>query len=59
MESNPSQPTAALNVNNESKCPFHGGSLKQSAGAGTRNPQRSRDPRQFHVRSGHWLRRGG
>ncbi len=37
MESNPSQPTVALNVNDESKCPFHGGSLKQSAGAGTRN----------------------
>ena len=37
MESNTSQPTAALNVNDETKCPFHGGSLKQSGGAGTRN----------------------
>lgn len=37
MESNPSQPTTAYNVNGESKCPFHGGALKQSAGSGTRN----------------------
>jgi catalase-peroxidase len=37
MESNPSQSTVALNVNDEIKCPFHGGALKQSAGNGTRN----------------------
>lgn len=37
MESNPSQLTTAYNVNGESKCPFHGGALKQSAGSGTRN----------------------
>lgn len=28
---------ASYAVNGESKCPFHGGSLKQSAGGGTRN----------------------
>jgi catalase-peroxidase len=37
MESNPSQSTVALDVNDEIKCPFHGGALKQSAGNGTRN----------------------
>jgi catalase-peroxidase len=29
--------TASYQVNGESKCPFHGGALKQSAGGGTRN----------------------
>jgi len=29
--------TINLNGNGESKCPFHGGALKQSAGSGTRN----------------------
>jgi len=29
--------TASYHVNGESKCPFHGGALKQSAGGGTRN----------------------
>ena len=29
--------TTSYNVNSESKCPFHGGSLKQVAGSGTRN----------------------
>lgn len=33
MEKNTSSPT----MNGEGKCPFHGGSLKQSAGGGTRN----------------------
>src|SRR6187431_738347 len=37
MESNLPEPQIALNVNDESKCPFSGGALKQSAGAGTRN----------------------
>jgi catalase-peroxidase len=39
MENNSSPDTAALDVNNASaaKCPFSGGSLKQSAGSGTRN----------------------
>ncbi|MBP6827664.1 MAG: catalase/peroxidase HPI [Saprospiraceae bacterium] len=29
--------STSYNVNSESKCPFHGGALKQSAGGGTRN----------------------
>ena len=29
--------TTSYQVNGESKCPFHGGALKQSAGGGTRN----------------------
>jgi len=29
--------TTSYNVNGEAKCPFHGGSLKQSAGSGTGN----------------------
>ena len=29
--------STSYNVNGESKCPFHGGALKQSAGGGTRN----------------------
>ena len=29
--------TAHQNGNGESKCPFHGGALKQTAGSGTRN----------------------
>ena len=37
MENNMSPDTAAYNANSESKCPFSGGSLKQSAGGGTRN----------------------
>ncbi|MBL0131147.1 MAG: catalase/peroxidase HPI [Chitinophagaceae bacterium] len=37
MENNTSPGTSAYNVNNESKCPFHGGALKQSAGSGSRN----------------------
>ena len=39
MENNASLDTPALNMNDEpvSKCPFHGGVLKQSAGSGTRN----------------------
>ncbi len=38
MENNTTESTAAYNINSESKCPFHGGVLKQSAGAGPRNP---------------------
>ncbi len=46
MENNNNIPTptpesvensASSNGNGESKCPFHGGALKQSAGGGTRN----------------------
>jgi catalase-peroxidase len=37
MENNTSPDTAASHTNGESKCPFHGGALKQSAGGGTRN----------------------
>ena len=37
MENNTSTSTTSYNVNTESKCPFHGGALKQSAGGGTRN----------------------
>jgi catalase-peroxidase len=37
MENNTSPGTAASHTNGESKCPFHGGALKQSAGGGTRN----------------------
>jgi catalase-peroxidase len=40
MESNANQDSPVLDVNQESAaamCPFHGGALKQSAGAGTRN----------------------
>ena len=40
MESNASQDSPVLNVNEAAAaagCPFHGGALKQSAGAGTRN----------------------
>lgn len=29
--------TTSYNVNSESKCPFHGGELRQTAGSGTRN----------------------
>jgi len=29
--------STSYNVNDEAKCPFHGGALKQSAGGGTRN----------------------
>jgi len=36
MENNTSQSASAQN-SGESKCPFHGGALKQSAGSGTRN----------------------
>ncbi len=37
MESNNSQSATSYNVNTESKCPFSGGALKQSAGSGTSN----------------------
>ncbi|MFZ1264462.1 MAG: catalase/peroxidase HPI [Chitinophagaceae bacterium] len=37
MENNTSPGTSAYNVNDESKCPFIGGALKQSAGSGSRN----------------------
>jgi catalase-peroxidase len=37
MENNTSPSTTAYNTNSESKCPFLGGSLKQSAGGGTSN----------------------
>ena len=41
MDNNTSMPIptgpASHNGNGESKCPFHGGALKQSAGGGTRN----------------------
>jgi catalase-peroxidase len=37
MASNAAQDTTAYQVNGESKCPFHGGALKQSAGSGTGN----------------------
>jgi len=37
MENNKQSSTSAYDVNSESKCPFHGGALKQSAGSGTRN----------------------
>ena len=37
MESNATQSTLAHKMNGESKCPFTGGALKQSAGSGTRN----------------------
>ncbi|HEX4875042.1 MAG TPA: catalase/peroxidase HPI [Chitinophagaceae bacterium] len=37
MENNTTQSKTSYNVNGESKCPFHGGSLKQGAGGGTRN----------------------
>ncbi|MBX2927312.1 MAG: catalase/peroxidase HPI [Saprospiraceae bacterium] len=37
MENNTSQGTSPHSANGESKCPFTGGALKQSAGAGTRN----------------------
>jgi catalase-peroxidase len=37
MENNTASGTPAYNVNGESKCPFHGGALKQSAGSGTGN----------------------
>lgn len=36
MDNNGSQPLADVSKN-EAKCPFHGGALKQTAGAGTRN----------------------
>jgi len=38
-ETNTSHESPALNVNDESasKCPFHGGALKKTAGSGTRN----------------------
>jgi catalase-peroxidase len=39
MEKNTSSITHSNTMNGESKCPFHGGSLKQSAGGGTRNHQ--------------------
>jgi catalase-peroxidase len=37
MENITSPEKAAQKINSESKCPFHGGELKQSAGGGTRN----------------------
>ena len=37
MENSTHHSTSAYNVNGESKCPFSGGALKQSAGSGTRN----------------------
>lgn len=37
MENKTSSGTSAYNMNDESKCPFHGGALKESAGGGTRN----------------------
>lgn len=37
MDSNTSQGTASYSVNGESKCPFSGGAIKQTAGGGTRN----------------------
>lgn len=37
MENTTTQSKTAQAVNGESKCPFHGGALKQSAGNGTRN----------------------
>jgi catalase-peroxidase len=37
MEHYSSQDQTSYNVNGESKCPFHSGALKQSAGSGTRN----------------------
>jgi catalase-peroxidase len=37
MENNTSPNTSTKSLNGESKCPFTGGALKQSAGSGTRN----------------------
>ncbi len=37
MENIISPGTTSYNINGESKCPFHGGALKQSAGSGARN----------------------
>ena len=37
MESTATQSTSSPKMNGESKCPFTGGALKQSAGSGTRN----------------------
>ena len=37
MENTTAQSKTVQAVNGESKCPFHGGALKQSAGSGTRN----------------------
>ena len=37
MENIISPGTTSYNLNGDSKCPFHGGALKQSAGSGTRN----------------------
>lgn len=37
MENNSNPSTRSYNVNGEAKCPFHGGALQQSAGAGPRN----------------------
>jgi catalase-peroxidase len=37
MENNRSSMPATNDINIENKCPFHGGALKQSAGAGPRN----------------------
>ncbi len=37
MENTTSSNTSKSNMNGESKCPFHGGPLKQSAGSGTGN----------------------
>jgi catalase-peroxidase len=37
MENNKNQSTQAYNTNGESKCPFSGGSVNQSAGRGPRN----------------------
>ncbi len=37
MESKTHSSSSSYNVNGESKCPFSGGALKQSAGSGTRN----------------------
>ncbi|HEU4575480.1 MAG TPA: catalase/peroxidase HPI [Chitinophagaceae bacterium] len=37
MENNATKSATSYNVNGESKCPFHDGPLKQTAGSGTRN----------------------
>ncbi|HNR07811.1 MAG TPA: catalase/peroxidase HPI [Saprospiraceae bacterium] len=37
MEKNTSEALASPKQNGQSKCPFHGGALKQTAGGGTRN----------------------
>jgi catalase-peroxidase len=37
MDNTTNPGTTSYNVNSESKCPFHGGAVKQTAGSGTRN----------------------